>query len=110
MKGRLVFNKVRPCYVSWKDSSDHLFTIDDTSFQFSRDALDSFDWDASVQTNHNISCISEIDEALDSFNWGANAPTGINIPGLTPTSSEIDGALDSFDWHAMQIHLPELTF
>ena len=102
----------------WTDSSDHLFVIDDTPFQFSgshaectqcpnslhstfehssvaipvevRDALDSFDWNASMQTNHNIDRVSEIDDALDCFDWR----------GLTSTSGEIGDALDSFDWHA----------
>jgi hypothetical protein len=72
-----------------------------------QDALDNFDWDASVQTNYNIGRSSEIDDALDSFDWGANALTGINFPGLTPTSSGINDALDSFNW---QIHLMAPTF
>jgi hypothetical protein len=100
-------NKVRLCYVSWTDSSDHLFAIDDTPFQFSlhstfelRDALDSFDWNASMQTNSNIGHASEIDDALDCFDWG----------GFTPTSGEIGDGLDSFNWHATQVPLPEPTF
>jgi hypothetical protein len=38
-----------------------------------REALDSFDWDASVQTNHNIGCLSEICDGLAPGQASGNA-------------------------------------
>jgi hypothetical protein len=121
MKSQIVFTHcdgVRPCYVSWKGSSNHLFAIDDTPLQSSgsraectqcnsnpnslhstfehsavaipvevQEALDSFDWDASVQ---NIGRLSEIG---DSEAWGARQSRafhlreGVNIPFYWPEAS-----------------------